>query len=85
MNAKKLELIVQNVLNTPDGYEFIKHLINESGCLDRSVNFDIHKHYFLVGKKSFGEYILELVRVFDFQSYIKIQSDRKEIQDGKRK
>lgn len=76
MKADKLKLVIKNVLNTPDGYLFVKHLIEESGCYDRAVSFDNLKNYYISGRKGYGEYILELVRTCDFNSYIKLQRER---------
>lgn len=74
----KIKFMVQNVLATPDGYNFVKYLLTENRCLDSEVNFDIQKFYFQSGRRSFGEEILELVRKCDFESYIKLQKERKD-------
>ena len=78
MQQDKIKVMVQNVLNTQDGYDFVKYLITESRCLYSEVNFDIQKFYFQSGRKSFGEEILELVRKCDFESYVKLQKERKD-------
>lgn len=73
-----LKIIVNNVLNSDDGFKFIQHLLNETGCFDRSVNFDEYKNFYFQGRKSIGDYILELARKCDFKSYIKILEKRKD-------
>lgn len=74
----KIKFMVQNVLANPDGYNFVKYIITESRCLDSEVNFDIQKFYFQSGRRRFGEEILELVRKYDFDSYVKLQKERKD-------
>ena len=76
MKDDELKLVVQNTLNSPDGYKFVQHLIEESGCFYRSVSFDINKQYYLQGRKSFGDYILDLIKTCDFDNYIKLQKER---------
>ena len=76
MKADDLKLVINNVLSTEDGYKFIKHLIEESGCLDKSINFDTLREYYIRGKKDFGNYLLELIRVNSFKNFIKIQEER---------
>lgn len=75
-NKKKdLKLIVQNTLNTPDGYDFVKHIIEITECMNRSVNFDLNKKYYFDGRKSIGDYILELIKMYDFESFVQIQKE----------
>ena len=69
---KDLKLIVQNTLNSPDGYEFVKHIIEVTECMNRTVNFDINKKFYFDGRKSIGDYILELIKTFDFESFVQI-------------
>ena len=78
MDADELKLVVNNVLLTEDGYKFVKHLIEESGCLDKTINFDALKEYYIRGKKDFGHYLLELLRINSFEKFIKIHEERKE-------
>lgn len=76
MNAERLKLAVENVLKTEDGFLLLQHFIEESGCFDRTMSFDEKKNYFSAGRKSFGDYILELIRVCDFKNFIKIHEER---------
>lgn len=76
MKEEDLKLCVENVLNTKDGFDFVKHIINETGCFNRSINFEEHKNYYLQGRSSIGEYILELIRKCHFDKYIELQKER---------
>ena len=78
MKDEKLKLVVENILNTEEGILFIVHLIQESGCLSREVNFDTLKQYYFAGRKGLGLYILELVRKCNFKKFIEIQERRKD-------
>lgn len=77
MKNEELKLIVNNVLLTSDGYKLIKYLIEESGCLDKSINFDTLKEYYTRGRKDFGNELLELIRINSFDKFLKIQQERK--------
>ena len=73
MDDDKLKLIVHNVLNSNDGFLFVKFLVSASGVSDRSVNFDnALKQYYLQGKKDFGAFILELIKKYNFDKFVQI-------------
>lgn len=76
MNEDDLKLCIENVLNTEDGFNFVKHILNETGCFNRSINFDKYKNYYLQGRCSIGEYILELMRKCNFKKYVELQQER---------
>lgn len=68
MNEEKLKLIVQNLLTNDFGREYLKYLIIESGCLDRSINFEnVNKEYYLKGKKELGHVILNDIKKFSYK------------------
>ena len=71
-----LKLIVRNVLNTDYGFKFVQHLINETGVFNRAINYDVNRNYYLQGRSSIGEYILELIRICDFESYVEILKEK---------
>ena len=71
-----LRLIVKNVLNSNDGFKFVQHLLTETGAFSRVISYDINKNYYLQGRSSIGEYILELIRNCDFESYVELQKKR---------
>ena len=75
-NEDDFKLIVQNVLNTGDGLKFVQHLLVETGVFNRAVSYDVNKSYYLQGRSSIGEYILELIRICDFESYIEILREK---------
>lgn len=78
MKKEDLELIVQNALLNPDCRKLITLILNESGCFDRSISYDVNKQYYLQGRRSIGDYILELIRLCDFESFTEIQKERKD-------
>lgn len=79
MNEEELLLIIKKTLATDFGFKLLKHLLNETGIFENTVNFEsVNKQYFLQGKKSAGNYLLELIRIGDFDSYIKLQKEREE-------
>lgn len=79
MNDEELLLITKKTLAKDFGYKLIKHLVNESGIFENTVNFEsVNKQYFLQGKKSTGNYLLELIRLADFESYTKLQKERED-------
>ena len=75
---KDLNLIVHNALLNQDCKDFIKLILEETGCFDRSICYEKYKQYYLQGRKSIGNYILELIRICDFESYTEIQKERKD-------
>lgn len=59
MTDDDLKLIIQNLLNTDFGKEYLKILIQRTGVLNRSINFDnVNKNYFIQGKNEIGNSIL---------------------------
>lgn len=65
INEDDLKLIVQNLLNTDFGKEYLKLLIQRTGVLNRSINFEnVNKNYFIQGKNEIGNLILDDILKF---------------------
>lgn len=75
---ENLVLMVHNALLNQDCKKLIKLILAETGCFDRSISYDKYKQYYLQGRRSIGDYLLELIRVCDFESYTEIQKERKD-------
>lgn len=70
MTDDDLKLIVQNLLNTDFGVEYLKLLIERSGVLNNSINFDnVNKNYFIQGKNDIGNSILNDILKFAPNEY----------------
>ncbi len=73
MNDEELKKLVNKVVETAEGFQLFEYLIFQSGCLDRSINFDnTLKQYYICGKKDFGTYILDLIKTSNFDKYTKM-------------
>lgn len=74
MTDDDLRLIVQNLLNTDFGKEYLKLLIQRTGVLNRSINFDnVNKNYFIQGKNDIGYSILNDILKFapnDYKEFV---------------
>lgn len=75
---ENLVLMVHNALLNQDCKKLIKLILAETGCFDRSISYDKYKQYYLQGRRSIGDYLLELIRVCDFERYTEIQKERKD-------
>lgn len=70
MTDDDLRLIVQNLLNTDFGKEYLKLLIQRSGALSHSINFEnVNKNYFIQGKNEIGNSILNDILKFAPNEY----------------
>lgn len=77
MTEDKLKLLIYNVSNDKDGYEFIKYLLEKSNCFSRSNNFIcINQDYYNRGRKDFGNEILDLVQKYNFKKFVELQEER---------
>lgn len=78
MTEKDLENIIKNVLLTSDGMDFVCYLLDEFGTFSTKINVidgkipNIEK----IIKREQGEFILELIRQYDFKKYVEIQERR---------
>lgn len=78
MTEKDLENMIKNVLLTSDGMDFVCYLLDEFGTFTTKINVidgkipNIEK----IIKREQGEFILELIRQYNFDKYTEIQKRR---------
>lgn len=73
-----LKNIVINVSNSPDGLEFIYYLLDTFGTFTNKVNLNSSELHIIANtiKKEQGEFILELLREYNFEKFIEVQRKR---------
>ena len=70
MKEDKLKLVVQSLMSTDFGRDYIKEIIKRSSCLDDSICFDnVNKNYYLQGKKTIGSSILKDIQKYSYKDY----------------
>lgn len=73
-----LRNMIRNVSNTPDGLEFIYFLLDSFGTFTNKVNLgnsDMHNIVNTI-KKEQGEFILDLLREYNFEKFVEIHKKR---------
>ena len=73
-----LKNIVRNVSDTADGLEFIYFLLDSFGTFTNKVNLSNSelRNIANIIKKEQGEFILDLLREYNFEKFIEIQRKR---------
>lgn len=70
MNNDKLKLVIQSLMSTDFGREYVKEIIKRSSCLDDSICFDnVNRNYYLQGKKTIGQSILNDIQKYSYKNY----------------
>jgi len=77
-NEIDLKNMVRNVSNSPDGLEFIYYLLDNFGTFSAKVNLSNSELQNIVNavKREQGEFILDLLREYNFEKFIEIQRKR---------
>lgn len=73
-----LKNIVINVSNSPDGLDFIYYLIDRFGTFSSKVSLGKSEFENLARtiRKEQGEFILDLLREYNFEKYVELQQRR---------
>ena len=77
-NEIDLKNMVRNVSNNKDGLEFIYYLLDNFGTFSAKVNLSNSELQNIVNalKREQGEFILDLLREYNFEKFIEIQRKR---------
>lgn len=77
-SEKDLRNLVVTVSNNPDALEFIYYLLEEFGTFTTKINLSNSELQNIASaiKKEQGEFILELLREYNFEKYIEVQRKR---------
>ncbi len=74
-----LKNMIRNVSNSPDGLEFIYFLLDSFGTFSYKVNLNNSELHNIANaiKKEQGEFILDLLREYNFEKFIEVQQKRR--------
>jgi len=74
-----LKNMIRNVSNSPDGLEFIYFLLDNFGTFSYKVNLNNSELHNIANaiKKEQGEFILDLLREYNFEKFIEVQRKRR--------
>jgi len=78
-NEIDLKNMVRNVSNSPDGLEFIYFLLDNFGTFTCKVNLNNSELHNIANaiKREQGEFILDLLREYNFEKFIEVQRKRR--------
>lgn len=78
-NEIDLKNMVRNVSNSPDGLEFIYFLLDSFGTFTCKVNLNNSELHNIANaiKREQGEFILDLLREYNFEKFIEVQRKRR--------
>ena len=73
-----LKNIVRSVSNAPEGLDFIFYLVDSFGTFSNKVNLNNSELHNIANaiKKEQGEFILDLLREYNFDKFIELQQKR---------
>lgn len=77
-NENDLKNMVRNVSNSKDGLDFIYYLLDCFGTFSSKINLSNSELQNIASaiKKEQGEFILDLLRKYNFEKFIEIQRER---------
>ena len=77
---EEIKMTLKNVSNTKEGLNFITILLDKLGAFERGCNFQNHDiEVFNRGKREQGLWLLDLLAQSNFDKFVEIQKERKNL------